>query len=137
MIIWSHDQVIFKKSSIAGIYNNFDWTHELESHGHCHLLSITHHRWITISGGLLRLFERRKLKSKYFIDAKCLEIVGEYILLGVGSKIDVLKMSGDELELVSPLFGHHSEIILIKADAVLDLILSVDKSGLVLIHELT
>jgi hypothetical protein len=37
----------------------------------------------------------------------------------------------------SSLFGHHSDVIFIKTEPLLDVILSVDKSGLVLIHELT
>jgi hypothetical protein len=40
-------------------------------------------------------------------------------------------------EVAETLYGHRDEIILIKTDLVMDIILSVDRSGYVLIHELT
>lgn len=38
---------------------------------------------------------------------------------------------------MSVLYGHRDEIVLIKTDHSLDVIVSVDRSGLVLVHELT
>jgi hypothetical protein len=46
-------------------------------------------------------------------------------------------MGGEMFQLYSTLYGHRDELILVRADYVLDLILSVDRSGYVLLHELT
>lgn len=58
------------------------------------------------------------------------------MIYGCGSRIEIIKMVGDYFESVKSLFGHHSDIILIRTEPVLDLIVSIDKSGLVLVHEL-
>jgi hypothetical protein len=100
-------------------------------------MSVHLQRWITISGGFLWLNEKKKTKSKYPIDAQYLEIMGDYLFAGVGSKIEILKVQDDQIQAVGTLFGHHAEVILIRVEPSLDVILSVDKSGLVLLHEMT
>jgi hypothetical protein len=40
-------------------------------------------------------------------------------------------------QLYSTLYGHRDELVQVRADFLLDLILSVDRSGYVLLHELT
>ena len=43
----------------------------------------------------------------------------------------------DHLDLYSTLYGHRDEIIHLKTGPSLDVMVSVDKSGFVLVHELT
>lgn len=63
--------------------------------------------------------------------------MGNYIFHGSGSKVVILEMGGEMLQLYSTLYGHRDEVILLKTDFTLDLILSVDRTGYVLLHELT
>lgn len=86
---------------------------------------------------MARFHEKKKVKWEHLLDSKCLEAMKEYIFYGLGSKIEIIKFVGDHFETVKSLYAHHSEVILIHTEPILDLILSVDKSGLVLIHELT
>jgi len=60
--------------------------------------------------------------------------MGDYLFFGVGSKISIIKMVNDSFQEVTQLFGHHSQVILIRTEPSLDLVVSVDRSGLVLIH---
>ena len=46
-------------------------------------------------------------------------------------------MKDQVFEVAETLYGHRDEIILIKTDLIMDIVLSVDRSGYVLIHELT
>jgi hypothetical protein len=46
-------------------------------------------------------------------------------------------LGAERFEDCSILYGHRDEIILIKTDHLLDVIVSVDRSGYVLVHELT
>lgn len=63
--------------------------------------------------------------------------MGNYIFYSIGSKIVILKIVREMFEVYSTLYGHRDEIILIKTDHLLDVIVSVDRSGYVLVHELT
>jgi hypothetical protein len=63
--------------------------------------------------------------------------MGNYIFYSSGSKIVILEISGEMFEEYNTLYGHRDEVILIKTDFILDVIVSVDRSGYVLIHELT
>jgi hypothetical protein len=60
--------------------------------------------------------------------------MGNYIFHGCGSKLVILEMGGEMFQLYSTLYGHRDEVIIIRSDFTLDLILSVDRSGYVLLH---
>lgn len=137
IMLWSEKQVLFKKTSIPGLYSNFEWAREFQSQGNCYLLSINLNSWLSLAGGTACLHEKKKVKWEYLLDSKCLYIVRDYIFSGVGSKIEIIKSVGQQFQPVKSLYAHHSEVVFIQIEPVLDLILSVDKTGLVLLHELT
>ena len=58
------------------------------------------------------------------------------MFFAVGSKIVIVKIVNDGFQEMTQLFGHHSEVILIRTEPSLDLLVSIDRSGLVLVHEL-
>lgn len=74
---------------------------------------------------------------EWAIESRCLDVMGNYVFYASGSKVVILEMGSESLSLCNTLYGHRDEVILIKADFILDVIVSVDRSGYVLVHELT
>ena len=137
VLICGTEEVIFKKAAISGLYHVFESNKDYQlSYQVCALTSMVRLRMIYLEGGVLKVFERGKVKSELSVQARHVECLGHYVFYGAGSKINILKVEMDDhLELYSTLYGHRDEIIQLKTDASMDVMVSVDRSGFVLVHE--
>lgn len=115
IMLFTSTHVYFKKTSIPGFYNNFEWQREFECQANAiYLDSIYSNRWIALQQGCVRLHEKKKVKAELDIESRCLECMGDYLFFAVGSKISIIKIVNDSFQEITQLFGHHSEVILIR-----------------------
>lgn len=135
IMVWSETNAVFKKAAISGLFGSFEWTRDCMNQGRlCVLSSVGQMRWLAVGGGVLRVMEKGKVKMERAVESRCIDCIGNYVFHGFGSKLVILEMGGEMFQLYSTLYGHRDELVQIKADYVLDLILSVDRSGYVLLH---
>lgn len=87
-----------------------------------------------------------KIESYHKKILTCLSVCEGYVACGSRDcRVSVYKISRKKLLMMKPeidlgflkmLYGHHNEILAIKLDCILSLIISIDSDGLGLIHEL-
>ena len=79
---------------------------------------------------------KKVLKFEQSIEADCIDIIGTYFIFAKKSSLFVSQYDGAKNQFLNKkvLYGHKHEIIHISCSKALDLILSVDLYGFVLLH---
>ncbi len=81
---------------------------------------------------------KRILKLTSQIEAQCIDVIGSYLVYSKKSSLYIGQYDGVLNRLINKktLYGHKDEIIYLTCSKSLDLILSVDLEGFVIVHEL-
>lgn len=102
----------------------------------CTLLSEKDMSWVTTLDNHLHIYRNRKLRTKLKLESDTYLLTLKHQLVRAqGSQLLVQELTGND-QLTSPqrLFGHQEEVVVLCANENVDVLVSVDRDNLVLVH---
>ena len=92
--------------------------------------------WFTLKDGTFRIYDRKQCMLEVDCQMQCFSNFGKYIIYGYRSELVVCKIeTNSKVVKVGSLYGHKSNIYRIDTCVILDVVVSVDHGGLVLVHQ--